>query len=43
MNQWAFVVAAYVVVALGTVGLLLLSFMSMRRAEADAEAAKRRS
>lgn len=42
MNQWAFVVAAYGLVTLATVGLVVGSFLSMRGAEADAEAAKRR-
>jgi hypothetical protein len=42
MNHWAFVVAAYAV-ALGlTAALLLWAFASMRRAEAAAEAFKRR-
>jgi hypothetical protein len=43
MNQWAFVVAAYGLAAMATVGLVLSAFTAMRRAEADAEAAKRRS
>ena len=42
MNQWAFVIAAYVLVALAMAGLISLSYRAMRRAEADAEAAKRR-
>ena len=42
MNQWAFVLAAYALVALATVGLVLWAWMSMRAAEADAEALKRR-
>ena len=37
MNQWAFVVAAYAVTIVATAALLLLSFVSMRRAEAEAE------
>ncbi len=41
MTQWAFVMAAYSVVGLATVGLIALSWLSMRSAEADAEAAKR--
>ena len=40
MNQWAFVIAAYSVTVLGTVGLLLWSFTSMHRAEAGVEALK---
>jgi hypothetical protein len=42
MNHWAFVAGAYAV-ALGlTAALLLWAFASMRRAEAAAEAFKRR-
>ena len=37
MNQWAFVSAAYAVALLATAGLLLQSFVSMRRAEAAAD------
>ncbi len=37
MNQWAFVIAAYVVTIAATAALLLQSFVSMRRAEAEAE------
>lgn len=37
MNPWPFVIAAYAITLLGTAGLLLLSFASMRRAEADAD------
>jgi hypothetical protein len=42
MNQWAFVFAAYGVTAVATVGLLAWAFISMRSAEAEAEALKRR-
>ena len=42
MSQWTFVIAAYGLVALATAGLICLSFLSMRSAEADAEAVKRR-
>ena len=42
MNQWAFVIIAYGIVLLATVGLVLLAWSAMRVAEADAEAAKRR-
>lgn len=42
MNQWQFVIAAYALVGLATVGLILSSWRSMRAAEADAEAMKRR-
>jgi heme exporter protein D len=37
MNQWAFVIAAYAVTLLAIASLLLLSFGSMRRAEAEAD------
>ena len=36
MNPWPFVIAAYAVALLATGGLLLASFVSMRRAEAEA-------
>jgi hypothetical protein len=42
MNHWSFVIAAYGLVALITVGLVLCSFLSMRGAEADADAVKHR-
>ena len=42
MNQWAFVLAAYSVVAITTLGLVISSYVAMRRAEATAEAIKRR-
>ena len=42
MNQWAFVIAAYGLAALATIGLVAWSYWSMRIAEADAEAVKRR-
>jgi cbb3-type cytochrome oxidase subunit 3 len=42
MNQWVFVLAAYGVVALATVGLVAWAYWTMRKAEADAEAVKRR-
>ena len=42
MNQWAFVIAAYGTVGLATVGLVAWAYLSMRKAEEDAEAAKRR-
>ena len=43
MNQWAFVIAAYGLVALATVALVVWAFQSMRNAEADADALKRRA
>lgn len=42
MNQWPFVIAAYVVVVVGTLALVLASWIAMRRAEADADAVRRR-
>lgn len=42
MNPWPFVTAAYVVAISLTSGLLLWSFASMRRAEAAADALKRK-
>ena len=41
MNQWSFVIAAYAVTALATLGLLGWAFATMRRAEAAADALKR--
>jgi len=43
VNQWSFVIAAYGLVTLATLGLVIGAFLSMRSAEADAEAVKRRS
>ena len=40
MNAWNFVIAAYAIVAVCTVGLVVWSWHSMRRAEADAEAVR---
>ncbi len=42
MNQWSFVIAAYALTAIATLALLGWSFPAMRRAEADADALKRR-
>ena len=42
MNPWPFVVAAYAVVVGLTGALLLWAFASMRRAEAAADALKRK-
>ena len=42
MNPWPYVIAAYALTALATFGLLGLSALAMRRAEADADAARRR-
>ena len=42
MSQWSFVMAAYGLVSLVTVALLLWSYLAMRGAEADADKVKRR-
>jgi hypothetical protein len=42
MNQWAFVIAAYGLAGVATVTLVAWAYLAMRRAEGDAEAAKRR-
>ena len=42
MNPWSFVIAAYGVAVALTVALLLWGFASMRRAEAAADALKRK-
>jgi hypothetical protein len=42
MNPWPFVAAAYVVAIGLTLALLLWSYASMRRAEAAADAIKRK-
>ena len=42
MNQWAFVVAAYGVTAVATISLVAWAYLSMRAAEAEAEALKQR-
>ncbi|MES2989317.1 MAG: hypothetical protein V4808_15560 [Pseudomonadota bacterium] len=40
MNHWAFVIAAYSVVLIGAGGLAIASYLSMRKAEAAADAMK---
>jgi hypothetical protein len=42
MNPWLFVIAAYCVAISATAGLLLRSLVSMRRAEAAADALTRK-
>jgi hypothetical protein len=42
MNPWPFVIAAYGVAVALTLALLLWAYTSMRRAEAAADALKRR-
>lgn len=41
MSHWPFIVAAYGATIAGTVGVALWSLLSMRQAEADAEAVRR--
>ena len=38
MNPWPFVIGAYAIAILGTLGLTLSSWAAMRRAEAEADA-----
>lgn len=40
MSHWPFVTAAYAVMLIATAGLLAWSYLSMRRAEAAADALK---
>jgi len=42
VNPWPFVIGAYGVVIASTIALLLWAFASMRRAEAAADALKRK-
>jgi hypothetical protein len=42
MSQWTFVIAAYCLAGLATMGLVAWAYLAMRTAEADAEAVKRR-
>jgi hypothetical protein len=42
MNPWPFVIAAYAVAIALTVALLMWAFVSMRRAEAAADAIRRK-
>ena len=41
MNAWPFVIAAYAITSLGTLGLMLWSWRSMHVAEAQADTLKR--
>lgn len=41
MNHWAFVVAAYAVVLVGTTSLIGWAYVTMRKAEAAADGLKR--
>jgi len=38
MNHWPFVIAAYAITIIGTLGVTLWSLIAMRRAEAEADA-----
>ena len=42
MNAWPYVIAAYALVGVATLSLVVSSAAAMRRAEADADAVKRR-
>jgi hypothetical protein len=42
MSQWSFVIAAYGLAALATISLVGWAYLTMRTAEADADAVKRR-
>lgn len=41
MNHWSFVIAAYAVTLIGTVGLLVWAYASMRKSERAADDLKR--
>jgi hypothetical protein len=41
VNHWPFIIAAYGLSLLGTIGVTLWSWSAMRRAEAEAEAVRR--
>lgn len=43
MNHWPFIIAAYSITILGTLGVTMLSFARMRRAERQADALSRRN
>jgi uncharacterized integral membrane protein len=42
MNHWPFIIAAYAITVLGTLGIAIVSFAAMRRAERQADALTRR-
>lgn len=42
VDPWPFIIAAYALTALGTIGLTVWSAVAMRRAEADADALGKR-
>jgi hypothetical protein len=41
MNHWPFIIAAYAITAIGTIGLTGWSFVAMRRAERAADELRR--
>ena len=41
MNHWPFIIAAYALTILGTLGVTLWSWTAMRRAEGEADALRR--
>jgi hypothetical protein len=41
VSHWPFIIAAYSVTIVGTLGVTLWSLFAMRRAEAEAEAVRR--
>lgn len=40
MNHWTFILAAYALTIVGTLGVTFWSLVAMRRAEAEAEAVR---
>ena len=42
MNHWPFIAAAYACALAGTIGVVVFSFLRMRRAERQADALTRR-
>ena len=42
MNHWPFIVAAYAIAIVGTLGVTVASYAAMRRAERQADALTRR-
>ena len=42
MNHWPFIIAAYAITIAGMAGILVVSWLRMRKAEADAEAVRRK-
>lgn len=42
MSHWPYIIASYALTIGGTAGLALVSWLRMRKAEADAEAMRRK-